>query len=197
MYWKKRTSQLISHMAKEYVSEIIHQPYIQRNNDWFDIHAIVRFGAYEIPFIDLKGHILARKREFQLPNGEIAVIPESWFNTYGNLFAFAEGAKHLKLKKHHVGLIQEYANSELAEVTMDRKLQRLEHFEEIADTPTPVHFKGELRPYQKAGFNWFNFLSSYNLGGCLADDMGLGKTVQTLALLQKIKNKAKLNLPPY
>lgn len=166
----------------------------KENNDWFDIHAIVRFGEYEIPFIDLKGHILNRKREFQLPNGEIAVIPESWFNTYGNLFAFAEGSKNLKLKKHHVGLIQDYANSELAEVTMDRKLQRLEHFEEIADTPTPVHFKGELRPYQKAGFNWFNFLSSYNLGGCLADDMGLGKTVQTLALLQKIKEQNEVQL---
>ncbi|UKJ07757.1 DEAD/DEAH box helicase [Solitalea lacus] len=165
----------------------------KENNDWFDIHAIVRFGSYEIPFIDLKHHILNRKREFTLPSGEIAIIPESWFNTYGNLFAFAEGNKHLKLKKHFVGLVQEYANSELAEVTMDRKLRRLEQFEEIEDIPIPEHFKGELRPYQKAGFNWFNFLSSYNLGGCLADDMGLGKTVQTLALLQKVKEQSDVH----
>ncbi|HTD42155.1 MAG TPA: DEAD/DEAH box helicase, partial [Mucilaginibacter sp.] len=44
-----------------------------------------------------------------------------------------------------------------------------------------------LRPYQKAGFNWFHFLQNYHFGGCLADDMGLGKTIQTLALLQKHK----------
>ncbi|POY37118.1 helicase SNF2 [Solitalea longa] len=165
----------------------------KENNDWFDIHAIVTFGAFEIPFIELKHHILNRRREFSLPNGEIAIIPESWFNTYGNLFAFAEGSKHLKLKKHHIGLIQDYASSDLAEVTMDRKLRRLEQFEEIEDFPIPTHFKGELRPYQKAGFNWFNFLSSYNLGGCLADDMGLGKTVQTLALLQKVKEQSEIH----
>lgn len=165
----------------------------KENNDWFDIHAIVSFGAFEIPFIELKHHILNRKREFVLPNGEIAIIPESWFNTYGNLFAFAEGTKNLKLKKHHIGLIQDYASSDLAEVTMDRKLRKLEQFEEIEDFPIPTHFKGELRPYQKAGFNWFNFLSNYNLGGCLADDMGLGKTVQTLALLQKVKEQSEVH----
>ena len=45
-------------------------------------------------------------------------------------------------------------------------------------------FKGELRPYQKAGYNWLHFVKDYKFGGCLADDMGLGKTVQTLAMLQ-------------
>jgi SNF2 family DNA or RNA helicase len=47
--------------------------------------------------------------------------------------------------------------------------------------------QGSLRPYQKAGYNWFHFLKEYHFGGCLADDMGLGKTIQTLALLQKHK----------
>ncbi|NDC32058.1 MAG: hypothetical protein EBZ58_14245, partial [Bacteroidetes bacterium] len=44
-----------------------------------------------------------------------------------------------------------------------------------------------MRPYQKAGFDWFYFLKENQFGGCLADDMGLGKTIQTLALLQKEK----------
>src|SRR3546814_3294553 len=30
----------------------------RENNDWFDIHARVQFGEYEIPFLDLKNHIL-------------------------------------------------------------------------------------------------------------------------------------------
>src|SRR5690606_28478858 len=45
------------------------------------------------------------------------------------------------------------------------------------------------RSYQKAGYNWFSFLREYHFGGCLADDMGLGKTIQTLAMLQKIKEE--------
>lgn len=162
---------------------------IKENNDWFDIHAIVYFGRYQIPFIDLKNHILNKIREFKLPSGEIAIIPEQWFAQYSNLLQFTEGNKELKLKKHHIGIVNDFSNSELATITMDRKLQRLADFEEIEDIDVPKEFSGILRPYQKAGYNWFHFLRKYNFGGCLADDMGLGKTVQTLALLQKIKEE--------
>ena len=162
---------------------------IRENNDWFDIHAVVYFGPYQIPFIDLKNHILNKIREFKLPSGEIAIIPEQWFAQYSNLLQFSEGNKELKLKKHHIGIVNDFSNSELATITMDRKLQRLADFEEIEDMEIPKEFSGILRPYQKAGYNWFHFLRKYNFGGCLADDMGLGKTVQTLALLQKIKEE--------
>jgi SNF2 family DNA or RNA helicase len=60
----------------------------------------------------------------------------------------------------------------------------------MEEIPMPKNFKGELRPYQKAGYDWFYFLRKWNFGGCLADDMGLGKTIQTLALLQKVKEDA-------
>ncbi|EOR92552.1 : hypothetical protein [Arcticibacter svalbardensis MN12-7] len=162
----------------------------QENNDWFDLKAVVFFGPYQIPFIDLRHHILNKIREYVLPSGEIAIIPEEWFAQYGNLMMFTElHGQHLRLKKHHIGLIADYANSELATITMGRKLQMLSAFEEIEEAPVPVNFKGVLRPYQKAGYDWFHFLRKYHFGGCLADDMGLGKTVQTLALLQKIKEE--------
>lgn len=166
---------------------------IQENNDWFDINAVVHFGIYTIPFIQLKNHILNKKREFTLPNGEIAIIPEKWFSQYGNLLSFSEGTDQLQLKKLHVGLVHDFANSDLASVTMDRKLQRLADFEHIEETENPIGFKGTLRPYQHAGYNWFHFLQKYNFGGCLADDMGLGKTIQTLALLQKCKETEQLH----
>lgn len=162
---------------------------IKEKNDWFDIEAIVQFGNYKIPFIQLKHHILNKKREFTLPNGEIAIIPEKWFSQYGNLLNFTEGDQELRLKKFHVGLVHDFANSELATITMDRKLQRLSDFDNIEEVAAPTNFKGALRPYQKAGYDWFHFLQKYNFGGCLADDMGLGKTIQTLALLQKGKEE--------
>ncbi|MBB2150315.1 DEAD/DEAH box helicase [Pedobacter gandavensis] len=162
---------------------------IKEDNDWFDINAIVYFGSHPIPFIALKQHILHKKREFTLPDGSIAIIPEKWFSQYGSLFSLSDGGKELKLKKHHIGLINELAEDGIASVTLSRKLQRLNDFENIEDTKMPVHFKGDLRSYQKAGYNWFSFLREYNFGGCLADDMGLGKTIQTLAMLQKIKEE--------
>lgn len=160
---------------------------VQEENDWFDINAIVYFGNHAVPFIALKPYILRKKREFPLPDGEIAIIPEKWFTQYSSLFSLGDGTTSLKLKKHHIGLINDLAEDSLAHVTLHRKLQRLNDFEDIGDSKMPIHFKGELRSYQKAGYNWFGFLREYNFGGCLADDMGLGKTIQTLAMLQKIK----------
>lgn len=165
---------------------------VKEGNDWFDIHAVVWFGKYQIPFLSLKQHILHKKREFTLPDGEVAIIPEKWFTQYGSLFSLAEAGQTLKLKKHHIGLINDLAEDSLANVTLERKLQRLSDFEDIADTQMPVNFKGSLRDYQKAGYNWFSFLREYNFGGCLADDMGLGKTIQTLAMLQKAKEDDQL-----
>ena len=51
--------------------------------------------------------------------------------------------------------------------------------------------KAELRPYQKRGVAWLNFLMQIGLGACLADDMGLGKTLQVLALLLAERQKTK------
>jgi len=160
---------------------------VKEDNDWFDIHAVVSFGPYKIPFIQLKNHILNHKKEFILPSGEIAVIPEKWFSQYGNLLHFSEAGNGLKLRRHHIGLVSDLAEGELANVTMSRKLQKLTDFETLEEIELPQNFIGNLRPYQKAGYNWFHFLKNYHFGGCLADDMGLGKTIQALALLQKHK----------
>jgi superfamily II DNA or RNA helicase len=165
----------------------------KESNDWFDVHAIVKFGDVEVPFIKLRNHILTGKREFELPNGDIAVIPETWFEQLKDLFVFSDSHDELRLKKHHVGYVTALAKGDLAEVTMSRKLQNLLDFEDIEAAELPQHFKGELRPYQKSGYDWLCFLRKYNMGGCLADDMGLGKTVQTLALLQSEKEAFENN----
>lgn len=170
---------------------------IKENIDWFDIYAKVKFGTYEVPFRKIRSLILHKQREFVLPNGEIAVIPEVWFTEYSELFAFTDQHKtsgeEIRLKKYHMALVEDLQSGNLAKVTMDRKLDRLKTFDKIEDYPMPGRFKGTLRPYQKAGYNWMNFLNNFNFGGCLADDMGLGKTVQTLALLQKQKEQYQKN----
>jgi SNF2 family DNA or RNA helicase len=157
---------------------------IKENKDWFDIHAIVKFGDFEIPFVQLRKLILEGRKEFKLPNGEIAIIPSAWLVQYSDLFHFLEEREgNQTLQKYHIALIQELETGNLAKVTLGRKLEKLRNFTEIEDHKMPENFKGELRPYQKAGYNWLKFLNQYNFGGCLADDMGLGKTVQTLAML--------------
>ncbi|HEX3988972.1 MAG TPA: DEAD/DEAH box helicase, partial [Verrucomicrobiae bacterium] len=48
-----------------------------------------------------------------------------------------------------------------------------------------------LRPYQKEGVGWLNFLRVNRFGGILADEMGLGKTLQVLALLRALKGRQR------
>ncbi len=171
---------------KYFVGESTIRLEVNEGKDWFDVYATVHFGEFEIPFVQLRKYILAKKKEFTLPNGEIAVIPEYWFAQYSELFAFMEngGDSGLLLKKHHLALVQELHQNNFAYFNFTEKLEQLRNFEEIEDMPLPEGFSGTLRPYQKAGYNWMLFLNKYNFGGCLADDMGLGKTVQTLAMLQ-------------
>ena len=163
---------------------------IQQGRDWFDINAKVQFGEFEIPFLQLRNYILNQKKEFVLPNGEIAVIPEWWFTKYSELFSFTEhdsDGNHMRLKMHHLALVQELKEENLATAVISRKLENLRDFNNIEPFAPPINFSGILRPYQKSGYDWLHFLNQYRFGGCLADDMGLGKTVQTLAFLQSQK----------
>lgn len=158
--------------------------------DWFDLKAKIKFGEFEIPFNEVRKCILQGKTEIKLPNGEVGVIPESWILRYKDLLAFSNQTEEgITLNKIHISLVQELKEGSYAKVTMDRKLERLLSFDKIEEYETPNGFRGDLRPYQLAGYNWLRFLEEYNFGGCLADDMGLGKTVQALSLLQHQKNE--------
>ncbi len=55
--------------------------------------------------------------------------------------------------------------------------------EALSEGVEPPGFMATLRPYQRRGLGWLQFLHRLGLGGCLADDMGLGKTPTTLAHL--------------
>lgn len=157
---------------------------VKEFNDWFDINAVVKFGEFQFPFLALKEYILRGKREFLLPNGETAVIPDEWFSTFSSIFENSEPGENIRLRNYHIGLITELSSFNGVQMKLSEKLMNLRDQQSIREYPLPDSFNGDLRPYQKAGYNWLSFLRDNKLGACLADDMGLGKTIQTLALLQ-------------
>ena len=167
---------------------------VKTSEDWFDIYAKVRFGEYEIPFIKLKRNILNGIREFELPNGEVAILPKEWFAGYEDLLPFVkqDGAS-MKLKKYHYQLLKKRLKG------IDKSFyQRLEKIGESASDPItlPATIQAKLRSYQEEGFSWMYHLYEHQFGGCLADDMGLGKTLQTLTLLLKLKRLKKQIIVP-
>ena len=152
-------------------------------NDWFDLKAIVKIAEWEIPFTRFRKNIMEGIREFELPNGSIAILPETWFSKYKNIFEFGKSSDDsLRIHKQHFSLLTDTFNDD-TRLAYER-LKKLLVPDQIPVIPTPKGLKCIMRQYQSDGLNWLNFLQSAGLGGCLADDMGLGKTIQTLALLQ-------------
>ena len=70
-------------------------------------------------------------------------------------------------------------------------LRNLRTPKNIHSVRVPKSFCATLRPYQKLGFTWLNYMDRLGFGACLADDMGLGKTVQVLAYLEKLRKTKK------
>lgn len=74
-------------------------------------------------------------------------------------------------------------------------VDRLERAQSLSPMKAPRSLRTVLRPYQRLGLAWLQFIREAEFGGILADDMGLGKTVQTLAHLLIEKKAGRLTRP--
>ncbi len=123
-----------------------------------------------------------------LIDGGFARVPEDFLERHGDLVASLVG------QKDETGKLPRFAMFDLASLCQEldypappgwSELRPLfEAFRELPEAPLPADLRATLRPYQRTGVNWLNFLESSSLGGVLADDMGLGKTVQALCALK-------------
>ena len=134
-------------------------------------------GGFLFPFIRFRKHILEGKREFVLPDGQVALLPEDWFEKYSDLFTFGDDRpEEIRVRKMHLGVVSALEQED----TVSKEYVQKE------SVVIPPKIKTVLRPYQQDGFSWLVHLAANGFGGCLADDMGLGKTLQTITLLQHI-----------
>ena len=163
--------------------------------DWFDVQGIVYFGEFKIPFIRLRNNILNFIREYILPDGTIAILPEIWFSRYHDLARLGNvSGDSLSLKRHHFALVKEVASHFDTNLPVDYEaILKNRNLDKIR---IPEGLSAKLRPYQAEGYQWMLILQQLGLGGCLADDMGLGKTLQTLVMLMqsKMQSPEKINL---
>ncbi len=177
-----------------------HKPTISTSfsseTDWFDLHLEIDFDGVSLTLAELKKALQKQKRYVRLRDGSIARLPERLIQKFQYLIEFGQtNEKSIRLRDHHLSfvdrLLTESEHKQYDEVSQS-KLKKLDDFSKIKSYNLPKNLKGELRDYQRAGFNWLNFLKEFAFGGVLADDMGLGKTVQALALVQNEINKNKI-----
>jgi len=155
--------------------------------DWFDVKTVINFGEIEVSLAEIRKTLRKRERFIKLADGSIGEIPPEWIERYRHLFALSEETdKGLRVANHHLTLLDQLlAGDERARTDkeFERRREQLRNFSGIKAQKLPKHFTGELRPYQKAGFDWLYFLREYNFGGCLADDMGTGKCIAADSLV--------------
>ncbi len=185
---------VIQKTEKEYYTHDININFkLEKKIDWFDIYATVKFGDIEIPFIQLRDHILNGEKEIKLPNGQIAIIPDYWFERYKKIMLFAKKGndkKTIKLSKTHFTLLEEIDHPQVSFTEIKRLAQSFKK-KQWTIPELPASITAKLRNYQKKGYAWIYHLCKHGFGGCLADDMGLGKTIQTITAIAKTTEEAK------
>jgi non-specific serine/threonine protein kinase len=159
--------------------------------DWFDVRAVISYGDLSVSLKELRQAIKKREKYVKLADGTIGALPEDWIARYRHMLGLGEETKdgQLRFSSAQITMLDQLlaeADRAQTDKEFERRREKLRGFEQIEPRPLPEGFVGELRPYQKFGYDWLHFLREYGFGGCLADDMGVGKTIQALAFLQSL-----------
>ena len=177
--------------------------------DWFDCHISLVQNNANIPLSTIfKTSQSGKRRWIRLDSGAYARVPggnlEHLKTTLGVIDPHFRLSNTIKTQLNTAQAISlSKIDDNQFEVSTDKKLaalsKKLEDFSRIPAIKESRSFEGKLRQYQLDGLSWMYFLRDFELGGILADEMGLGKTVQTLCLLQYLKDSRspakKLNAP--
>lgn len=172
---------------------------VQSGIDWFELHANIDFDGVRVGFPELLAALSRGDSTVVLDDGSLGILPEEWLRRYGLLagLGVAEG-DHLRFSTVQVGLLDALLSTQPS-VDFDQRFleirDRLSRFEGVKPLSEAADFHGQLRPYQRDGLGWLQFLEEFQFGGCLADDMGLGKTIQMLAHFHLRRKRKGKKLP--
>ncbi|MFC5436603.1 SNF2-related protein [Rhodanobacter umsongensis] len=178
---------------------------------WFDVSLGVDVGGQRIDLLPVLRRLLAdpgfprhpakgekknaswrvlldEKRSAEIPLSRLRTLIEpllEWLEGDGELRLHRSQAPLLATLDEHL----HWHGGELLRAHLDawQNLKR--------SVDAPRGFQATLRPYQRDGLAWLDFLGAAGLGGILADDMGLGKTVQVLAHILGEKQRGRLEQP--
>ena len=157
--------------------------------DWFELDGGIDYGDQRVSLPELLAAARRGDAMIELGDGSMGMLPEEWLKKYGMLadLATAENGS-LRFGSAQAGMLDALlaAQPEIrVDAAFEKVRQNLRQFEGVVPLDSPPGFHGELRPYQREGLGWLDYLQRFGFGGILADDMGLGKTIQVLALLQR------------
>jgi SNF2 family DNA or RNA helicase len=170
---------------------------------WFDLEmSLASADGEKFSAADIQRLILSGNGSTRLKNGRIALIDT------GALEEFTEVLRDCDPQQHAKG----YRFSDVQAGFLDATLRQQPGWQVVAAAgwreralqqsgqakltcPPLGPLEEVLRPYQRQGVAWLQFLRENKFGGILADEMGLGKTLQTLAFIHSYRTNRKLSGP--
>ncbi|UII26595.1 SNF2-related protein [Fulvivirga maritima] len=163
--------------------------------NWFNAEVDMRYAKQKASMKKVKAAVRNKSKYVQLDDGTFGVLPKEWMKKFEAYFNAGEIDEQdmITFPKVNFSAIESLFETKMLDETVRHELamyhEKLENFKAIEQVNIPKELRAELRPYQKEGLNWLNFLDDFNFGGCLADDMGLGKSVQIIAFILALKEK--------
>ena len=170
---------------------------------WFDVEmSLASADGEKFSAADIQRLILSGNGTTRLKNGRIALIDT------GALEEFNEVLRDCAPQQHAKG----YRFSDVQAGFLDSTLRQQPGWQVQAAAgwrdraarqsgqakltcPPLGPLEDVLRPYQRQGVAWLQFLRENRFGGILADEMGLGKTLQTLAFIHSAHTNRQLSGP--
>jgi len=160
---------------------------VRKEKDWFSVEGAVQIDDQQVLDMQRLMSLLntSSGRFLKLEDGQIIALTRELRQRLDDLAGLGDVQKD-KVRFHPLAALA------LDEITNGMKItaskpwkDQLLRLSEMGDlnSKLPSTLQGELRDYQREGFQWMMRLAHWGAGACLADDMGLGKTVQALALI--------------
>jgi superfamily II DNA or RNA helicase len=171
--------------------------------NWFDLSLdLATPGGERFSAADIQRLLQSGQSATRLKNGKLAVFDPGLLDEFQKVLTDCDPQQRqpgqYRIARAHAGYLDTVAREQGATVLGDARWQSwTENLQRPDSLPTvPLgDLEPVLRPYQKTGVNWLNYLASNGLAGIIADEMGLGKTLQALAFLRLLGGRALVVCP--
>ncbi|TFD16673.1 SNF2-related protein [Cryobacterium sp. TMT2-23] len=175
------------------------------DRDWFDLEVSVSIDGEEIPFDGLFRALATGQQLMILESGTYFSLDRPELHALRRLIEEARslqdagaGAGPLGISPFQADLWEELQALGIVAGQAAAWRETVSGLTDVARIPplaVPEQVQATLRAYQQSGFEWLGFLYDHQLGGILADDMGLGKTLQTIALMERVREQPGPSAP--
>jgi hypothetical protein len=184
------TVELTQQLASIHVGEpITPRINIVLEGDWLSTKLDFESKDLRVELGAVRNALMQKRRWIQLSDGTLAKISASVAELAEEAGDVLGDTGAAILAPHQLGRLDRWVeeNDGRMDAAVLRLRRRLRALAVETEPDMPEGLNATLRPYQRHGLAWLQFLQALGAGGILADDMGLGKTITTLAFLLRRK----------